>query len=627
MRLSDMLFAFFIGSCICQTTLISCQKKTHNPNLPPEYQSGGTFIKSLPYHNPDSCVLLIRQYVPAHWQGAAYENLFLDGPEVSPIELGFKHLDWYEKNFPADSAHEFAQLFRGLLYDRVNKLDSAVRCLEEAHQSAVRNGRMLRANDAQVFLAGVYYTQGNTAQAIRAQLKAYNAIADLDSTQNARKFVSLSNIGNAYSQSGNNREALHWAKKALELAEKDKNTAFSGGKGGAFHRVAIIYQRLGLLDSALLVGQIALDFSRQNPSQGNQIEAFLCMGSIFLEKGDCMTALRYLQEARQKTTSEDFSPVKDILLIATGKAYKCLGQLDSAEIFLKAAMPNAQSTDLNEINRNLSEVYAQKGDFKAAYAAADYCLNHRRKFFSPEKIQEMGAIKSELELQLAEQKNLQLQHTQQLANQRSLILALSLLTVLGIGFSLFSRQRSRSRLLEKEKQLLENKSEMLAQDKELAEALALLHAQAFEQSQALLKNTQSELNNVSNLLQLKNQLIEKLELDQNTAPMRASVGKTANLAISLRQMKILTNSDWQQFRESFEKLLPGLLAELKTQFPELTASEIRLFMLQKLQFDITEISETLGISPGSVWRGRHRLTKKLGLPSTVELDRFIVGFN
>ena len=275
MRLSDMLFAFFIGSCICQTTLISCQKKTHNPNLPPEYQSGGTFIKSLPYHNPDSCVLLIRQYVPAHWQGAAYENLFLDGPEVSPIELGFKHLDWYEKNFPADSAHEFAQLFRGLLYDRVNKLDSAVRCLEEAHQSAVRNGRMLRANDAQVFLAGVYYTQGNTAQAIRAQLKAYNAIADLDSTQNARKFVSLSNIGNAYSQSGNNREALHWAKKALELAEKDKNTAFSGGKGGAFHRVAIIYQRLGLLDSALLMGQIALNFSRQNPSQGNQIEAFL----------------------------------------------------------------------------------------------------------------------------------------------------------------------------------------------------------------------------------------------------------------------------------------------------------------------------------------------------------------
>jgi DNA-binding CsgD family transcriptional regulator len=101
--------------------LLSCSPDPAK-TLPEQYRAAGAFVKGLPYYNPDSCVLLIRRDVPPEWQGATYENLFLGGPEDSPLELGFKHLDLYEKNFPADSAHAFTQLWRGRLYIHLNKL-------------------------------------------------------------------------------------------------------------------------------------------------------------------------------------------------------------------------------------------------------------------------------------------------------------------------------------------------------------------------------------------------------------------------------------------------------------------------------------------------------------------------
>jgi hypothetical protein len=50
-------------------------------------------------------------------------------------------------------------------------------------------------------------------------------------------------------------------------------------------------------------------------------------------------------------------------------------------------------------------------------------------------------------------------------------------------------------------------------------------------------------------------------------------------------------------------------------------------MLIKLNFDTLEVSEALGISKESVWRSRHRLSQKLGLEETKDLDGFVVGFS
>jgi len=183
-----LVFIFLMG-------FLACREKG-NPPLPDAYKQSGTFIKTLPYFNPDSCALLIGRDVPRQWQGAAYENLFLDGPEDSPLDLGFRHLDVYERNFPADTAREFAQLWRGRLYTHLGKLDSARACLQESYESALRHRRYLRAGNAQYVIGQIYHKEIKTAQALHAFLSTYETIKDLDSSQTLRKFSCLVDISN-----------------------------------------------------------------------------------------------------------------------------------------------------------------------------------------------------------------------------------------------------------------------------------------------------------------------------------------------------------------------------------------------------------------------------------------------
>ena len=148
----------------------ACINQHPNELLPDRYQQQGAFIQSLPYYNPDSCVMLIKRDVPPQWQGAAYENLFLDGPEDSPLELGFQHLDYYEKHFPADSATAFAQSWRGRLLVYLNEIDSAMVCLQESYDISNRIGDYLQANEIKSNKGGIYLRMNNFPKAIRAFL-------------------------------------------------------------------------------------------------------------------------------------------------------------------------------------------------------------------------------------------------------------------------------------------------------------------------------------------------------------------------------------------------------------------------------------------------------------------------
>lgn len=240
-----------------------CAEKPQKGPLPKEYQQAGSFIKTLPYYNPDSCVLLIKRDVPLQWQGAAYQNLFLDGPEDSPMELGYRHLDTYEENFPADSARAFAQLYRGLLLGHENRMDSAVACVNDAYAISQRAGIPLLAFDAQLQLAAFQIKEGKTAEPIRAYLAAYDAVKDMDSSQTDRKIWVMNLLASAYSITNNHRMAMDWLQRCYPLVEDESVPSLLSGKVDHFMRKAVIYNRLELPDSAILMAQKGLDLQEK----------------------------------------------------------------------------------------------------------------------------------------------------------------------------------------------------------------------------------------------------------------------------------------------------------------------------------------------------------------------------
>lgn len=81
---------------------------------------------------------------------------------------------------------------------------------------------------------------------------------------------------------------------------------------------------------------------------------------------------------------------------------------------------------------------------------------------------------------------------------------------------------------------------------------------------------------------------------------------------ALAHTVILTDDDWSRFRSLFEKVHPGFIEEQRRLHPELSAAELRLLVLEKLELGDHEIANLLGVSVKTVHQTRWRLHKKLG---------------
>lgn len=123
-----------------------------------------------------------------------------------------------------------------------------------------------------------------------------------------------------------------------------------------------------------------------------------------------------------------------------------------------------------------------------------------------------------------------------------------------------------------------------------------------------LEAAKEELNAYTHSLVEKSTLVEELkqELDRLVQP-----STTDDHIEKLLQSTILTEEDWKKFRALFEKVYPNFIADLKVEQPDLTSSELRLVVLERLNLSTTEIANMLGVSRNTINQTRSRLRKKV----------------
>ncbi|TSJ45587.1 hypothetical protein FO442_07485 [Fluviicola chungangensis] len=157
------------------------------------------------------------------------------------------------------------------------------------------------------------------------------------------------------------------------------------------------------------------------------------------------------------------------------------------------------------------------------------------------------------------------------------------------------------------------------QDKELL----TLRAQKMEDE---LHATEREMRALLSTMFDKNKVIfelqEQVESFEKNQHSKTDSEKEAMLN-DLQSFSLLTETDWIEFKRLFEKLNPGFFGFFQDNFPEITAAEIRLAALIKLNLSNLEMARTLAISPDSVRKTNLRLRKKLNIESLDDLTRFI----
>jgi tetratricopeptide (TPR) repeat protein len=143
----------------------------------------------------------------------------------------------------------------------------------------------------------------------------------------------------------------------------------------------------------------------------------------------------------------------------------------------------------------------------------------------------------------------------------------------------------------------------------------------FKRLQYMRRQKEAELNAAINDLAVltqdfrdKSEMVENLRREMKAL---ATQNQRSEYLEQLTHSVILTDDDWTHFKELFEKVHPGYIAEQKAQCPDLTRAELRLLALEKLGLDVHEIANILGVSTNTVYQTRRRMRKKEGaLPST-----------
>lgn len=143
-----------------------------------------------------------------------------------------------------------------------------------------------------------------------------------------------------------------------------------------------------------------------------------------------------------------------------------------------------------------------------------------------------------------------------------------------------------------------------------------------------LEVTESQLRGMLSNLMEKNSMIESLtaEIEQfNQEDNQVYSEERMKMLDKLQSFTLLTDDDWLEFKNLFEKLNPSFFTKVLTHSPDLTNAELRLITLIKLNLSNLEMSRTLGISPDSVRKTGLRLRKKWNMDQPEDLVKFILS--
>lgn len=177
--------------------------------------------------------------------------------------------------------------------------------------------------------------------------------------------------------------------------------------------------------------------------------------------------------------------------------------------------------------------------------------------------------------------------------RNGLIAGIVLLTIIGLLF--YNRQKLKHKELESQKRMAE----------------------------AELQAASAKLDNFRLTVLEKNQAIAQYETEIGRMNKDTEEQTENEILAQLEQSTILTDAQWEDFRQLFEKVHPTFFISLKKKLPDLTQAEVRYLALTKLRLSSKEMAAMLGISPNAIRLYRHRLRKKLNMDKDDMIEELV----
>jgi tetratricopeptide (TPR) repeat protein len=581
-----------LSSCLL---FISCQQKNKKEIIRHKEE----LIKTESLYFPDASI------VDNVKKSNEYHEMLYSLYKNEKFELLEKHVHNYNKlAFTSETINGITNTYLGYILNQRSSLDSAQICFETAIKILNQKG-----NTRELYLAysGNAINFSSKQEYDRAIKMHYKAIETLQKSIIKEKeklyYGEITNLSFTFFYTQNYTKAISLLNDALEYSKKTNNVKNIAMLESA--KSVMLYSEKKY-DESIIFSKHSLELRIQLKDISGQAESNNNIALSYIGKEKWQEALAFLKKAKilYQEASDDSQSIT--IQQNIGKCLLNINKIDEAIlIYDKTYRLASQKNKLNEKRialKNLSKLYQMKGNYVKSLDLHTQFSNIKDTIYNIEKEKIIQEVSVKYETKQKEERIISLQKDKQIANiQISLIL--SILTIVGIVLFFF---------------ILRNRK-----NKELIVSKQKLHQSEIDRFNAEIRLSENELNNFAYKLLTKSKLIDELEGKLNTISSDKSETLGAQQISQLSQMKILTDEDWIQFKEHFDKAYPGFIPFIRKKHNNLTPAELRLLLLIKLNIETDEVASIIGISQESVRKGRYRLKKKLNLLEEEDLIQYV----
>ena len=465
------------------------------------------------------------------------------------------------------------------------------------------------------YLGDILANQGAFSQAIRHYYEATDLYIAIGNFQGEAEVYNA--LGNLYYFTRQLEESLQQHEKALAIYEKNglkKGEAITLGFIGHFYEKQGAYEKaLFYQNQSLVIYENLQDFAGLSTINGN-------LGSIYEDLQEYAKARNYFLLALQYNLQTNNEQERIVHLNNLGDTYRKEGLLDQGIEFtiqsLDLATRLEQKYQMESALKDLSKTYELKGDHEKAFVYLQQAYDLYDDLYNEESALQVSRLQTLHEITEKQKEIELLEREKRIALITRNAFLSGLLMLLLLAGIVLSRQRLKIR---KNRELYKAQQELTQ--------IELQNAKLSKQKlQSELEAKANQLTNHALHIIQKNKMLKELKTKLNHLRQHhKTLEKPVSQLIDKIDHNFTFDKDWKDFNEIFEQVHPEFYHHLNEKFPDLTAAEIRLCALLKLNLDSKDIATILGISQDSLRVNRYRLRKKLSMEKGANLTTFIMA--
>lgn len=499
--------------------------------------------------------------------------------------------------------------------------DSAYTILKGLLAEAVTEKNVLAQAIALQQVGYILYHNSSYAEALNHYLQA-----DKLFQQTGRKDLiakNLDNIGTIYYSNRQGNLSNRYFYEALKIYQELNDTA---GLGTTYGMIGHICEKAEKYDSAYYYQQLALQYFIDLKSPQGIADIYENIASIYEDKEKNDSSFAYYNKALSYYEGGNDLISQINIRNNLGDIYRKTGRykegLEQTRLALKLAIRTKELFQINSAYEDIAKAYHLMGMNDSAYYYNELSRKQVLAIYSKENSKQVAMIQAVYDTQ---QKNKEIQ---ELENDKRSELIITVATIIIIilllllGTSIISRQKIK---IEAERKVSEH-------EKNVYETNYALMQTDLHNKNLIEDNLKNELEIRSreltsytlNLIQ-KNQLLDdlKLKLTELIKDDKRDHKKQIKEVLKQIEQDFNQNKYWDELRVIFEQVHQSFFDNLNAHCNDLTAAELRLASLLKININSSDMSTLLGISQDSLRISRYRLRKKLKLKQGTNLTVFI----